>query len=155
MKPRRIFLSFILLFLFLFLHQNAVLAGMVAIKGNNINMRSGPGLNHNVVWKLDNGFPLEIINRQGEWFNVRDFEGSTGWVSSRVTSNVPHMIVKTNKNSNQPINIRSGPGLENRIVAKAYHGVVFKTLEKRNDWVKVEHSQGVVGWVASRLLWGF
>jgi SH3-like domain-containing protein len=155
MKTRRFFVSFAILFVVLFLFHNVAFAGMVAIRGDNVNMRSGPGLNHSVIWKLDNGFPLEVINRQDEWLNVRDFEGSTGWVSSRVTNSVPHMIVKTRQGSNQPINIRSGPGLENRIVAKAHHGVVFKTLEKKNDWVKVEHSQGVVGWVAGRLLWGF
>ena len=47
------------------------------------------------------------------------------------------MIVKVHKNSKKRINVRSGPRTKNRIVAKAYYGVVFKTLSQKNGWVNV------------------
>ena len=32
---------------------------------------------------------------------------------------------------------------------------LLRTREKRADWVRVERSEGVSGWIAKRLLWGF
>jgi SH3-like domain-containing protein len=139
----------------LLLAQTVAAAEMVSIAGDDINMRSGPGTNHQILWKIDSGFPLEIVSTRGEWLQVRDFENSTGWVHRKTTQKKPHMIVKANKGSDQQINVRSEPSTESAIVAKASYGVVFETLEKKDGWVKVAHGQGVSGWVDSRLLWGF
>jgi SH3-like domain-containing protein len=135
--------------------QTVAAAEMVSVAGDDINMRSGPGTNHEIRWKIDSGFPLEIVSTKGEWLQVKDFEGSTGWVHRKTTQKKPHMIVKANKGSDQQINVRSEPSTQSTIVAKANYGVVFETLEKKDGWVKVAHGQGVRGWVDSRLLWGF
>jgi SH3-like domain-containing protein len=139
----------------LFCARTALAAEMVAIAGEEINMRSGPGTEHEVLWKIGAGFPLEVITSKGEWLQVRDFEGSTGWVHKKTTQKTPHMIVKANKGSDQQINVRSEPNTKAPVVAKANYGVVFRTLERQGTWVKVEHGQGVTGWVEGSLLWGF
>ncbi len=149
---RMIFFATVTLFLCI---QGTALAEMVSIAGEDINMRSGPGTQNEVVWKVGSGFPLEILKRSGEWLQVQDFEGSTGWVHKKVTQKAPHMIVKANKGTDNKINVRSEPTTKSKIVAKANYGVVFKTLDKKNGWVKVEHGQGVTGWVEGSLLWGF
>ncbi|MDW7771427.1 MAG: SH3 domain-containing protein [Desulfobulbaceae bacterium] len=128
---------------------------MVSISGNNVNMRSGPGTNYKVMWELSNGFPLIVLKRSGDWLRVRDFEGTIGWIHTSVSAKSPHMIVKVHKNSKNRINIRSGPGTNYQIVAKAYYGVVFKTMQQKNGWVNVQHADGVNGWVKRTLLWGF
>jgi SH3-like domain-containing protein len=33
--------------------------------------------------------------------------------------------------------------------------VVFRTLERRNGWVKVKHEDGLTGWIERSLLWGW
>lgn len=133
----------------------SVHAEMLSISGNEINMRSGPGTKYRVLWTLGQGFPLEVLKRTGDWYRVRDFEGTIGWVQRDVVTNTPHMIVKTNKNTRKQINIRSGPGTSYQVVAKAHYGVVLKTLEQKNGWVKVQHEQGITGWVQRNLLWGW
>lgn len=130
-------------------------AAMMSINGNEINMRSGPGTTYRVLWTLDQGFPLEVLKRSGDWYRVRDFEGTIGWVHRSVVGTTPHMIVKTNKNSKKQINLRSGPGTNYPVVAKAHYGVVLKTVEQKKGWVKVRHEQGVTGWVSRNLLWGW
>jgi SH3-like domain-containing protein len=135
--------------------QAAAAAEMVSIAGDDINMRSGPGTEHEILWKIDSGFPVEIVSAKGEWVQVKDFEGSTGWVHKKTTQKMPYMIVKANKGTDQQVNVRSEPNTTANIVATASYGVVFKTLEKKDGWVKVEHGQGVTGWVDGRLLWGF
>ena len=154
MKKKNTF--FLVIFLMLFVFQaTAAIAEMVSIAGDNVNMRSGAGTKYRVIWKLGSGFPLKVLRRSGNWIRVQDFEGTIGWVNKKVVNRSPHMIVKVHKKSRKQINVRSGPGTNNRIVAKAYYGVVFKTLKQKNGWVRVKHDKGVTGWVKRSLLWGF
>lgn len=139
----------------LLLARAAFAAEMVAVVGEDINMRSGPGTEQEILWKIGDGFPVVVVGSKGEWLQVKDFEGSTGWVHKKTTQKTPHMIVKANKGTEQQINVRSEPNTKGQVVAKANYGVVFKTVEKKDGWVKVEHGQGVIGWVEGSLLWGF
>ena len=154
MKHKKNLVLFIVLVTLLFT-INSALAAMVSIKGDDINMRSGPGTKYKVLWKLDAGFPLKILSKKGSWYRVQDFEGTIGWIHRNVTTKKGHMIVDVNKKTQKRINVRSGPGTNSRIVAKAYYGVVFRTLSQKNGWVEVEHDKGVRGWIKRSLLWGF
>lgn len=154
MKTRKTIFLVLLLFFFVF-QASVVLAEMVSIVGKDINMRSGPGTRYKILWKLGSGFPLKVLKRKKNWIRIRDFEGTIGWVNKNMVSSVPHMIVKVHRKSRKRINVRSGPGTRSRIVAKAHYGVVFKTLQKKNGWVKVHHQKGVTGWVKRSLLWGY
>lgn len=125
-------------------------AKMIAVAGEWINMRSGPGLFYPVLWQLDRGYPLKVLGKQRTWLHVEDFEGDKGWVAARLTSQTPHMIVRA-----KIVNIRSKPSTSSTIIAKAQHGTVLQTLLNQEDWAKVQHQQGIVGWVAKPLLWGW
>ena len=133
----------------------AVLAEMVAIAGEDVNMRSGPGTKNEVLWKMGTGFPLEVVKRSGDWLQVKDFEGSTGWVQKNTVNTAQHVVVRANKGTDNTINVRSEPNRKAGVVAQAKYGVVFKKLAKKGDWVQVEHGEGVTGWIESSLLWGF
>jgi SH3-like domain-containing protein len=123
---------------------------MVSVKGSTLNMREGPGTHTAVLWELKRGYPLQITERKGSWVRVRDFEGDTGWVARSLTGNTPHHVVKS-----RVANLRAGPGTQHRIVGRLEYGELLRTREKRADWVRVERSEGVSGWIAKRLLWGF
>lgn len=123
---------------------------MVSISGSTVNMRDGPGLKSTVLWELRRGFPLQVTERRGDWLAVKDFEGDTGWVARSLTSDEPHHIV-----TSKILNVRSGPGTNNEVVTQAQYGELLKTLEKRDDWVRVERETGESGWVAERLVWGW
>ncbi len=123
---------------------------MVSVKGSTLNMREGPGTHTAVLWELKRGYPLQITERKGSWVRVRDFEGDTGWVARSLTGNTPHHVVKS-----KVANLRAGPGTQHRIVGRLEYGELLRTREKRADWVRVERSEGVSGWIAKRLLWGF
>ncbi len=144
-----------LVFLFLLSYFSIAQAEMLSIKGNDINMRSGPGKNYKVLWELGDGFPLKLLKRRGNWNQVSDFEGSVGWVHKSVLDQANHMIVKVHRKTRKRINVRSGPGLKYRVIAKAYYGVVFETVKQGNGWVKIKHEKGVNGWVKRSLLWGW
>jgi SH3-like domain-containing protein len=138
-----------------FLLSSPSLAQMLSIKGDKVNMRSGPGIQNKIKWEYGAGFPFEVLKKQGDWLNVKDFENDTGWIHKSHLQSAPHIIVKVNKDQEKTINIRSGPGNEHPIVGNAYHGVVFAKVEEKSNWVKVRHESGLTGWVSKSLLWGF
>jgi SH3-like domain-containing protein len=123
---------------------------MVSVSGKDVNLRSGPGTQHPADWTLSRGYPLEVIRDQGDWLEVRDFENDKGWIYRPLVSNTPHHVVKV-----KAANLRSEPTTGSRIVARLAYGDILKTLESRSDWVKVQRSGGLRGWVARRLVWGW
>ena len=129
-------------------------AEMLSVKGDKVHLRSGPGTDYSIQWEYSSGFPVEVIERKGDWLKIKDFEKDTGWMHKSLLINKPQTIVKANRNKNQKINIRNGPGSGNKIVGKAYYGVVFRILRHQTGWVEVQHESGLKGWVSSNLLWG-
>lgn len=123
---------------------------MVSVDRPEINMRTGPGTEHESLWLLARGYPLMVLGRKGNWLQVSDFEGDKGWVYRPLTDRTPHMVVKS-----KTANIRKGPGTRHKVVAKAEYGAVLRTLGHRNGWAKIRNEAGVVGWVARQLLWGW
>lgn len=123
---------------------------MVSVAKAEINMRAGAGTQTAALWTLARGYPLEVTGRRGQWLKVRDFENDTGWVYRPLVGKTPHVVVKS-----RVANLRSAPGTRGRILGKADHGDVLRTLEHRNDWVKVQREGGLQGWIARRLLWGW
>ncbi len=141
--------------LFISVISSAAMAKMVSVVGENVNLRSGPGTKYSVKWKYGSGFPLKVLQEKDGWVKVEDFEGDTGWLYTKLTSQAGHMIVKVHKNQDQKVNIRSGPGTKYKVVGKAYYGVVFKTVKQQNGWAQVKHDSGLEGWIKRSLLWGF
>lgn len=125
-------------------------AQYVSVARPEINMRSGPGTGHAALWRLSRGYPLSVIGKKGAWFKVRDFENDRGWVLGSLTNRTPHRVVKV-----RLANVRRAPQPRARIVLKAQQGDVLRSLELRGDWVKVRHENGVTGWIARRLTWGW
>lgn len=148
-------MKYILTILFIVLSVTVTHAEMLSVKGEKVNLRSGPGTKYPVKWEYGSGFPLKVVTKKGEWIKVSDFENDNGWVHRSLLTSTPHMIVKKNPNSKKKINIRSGPSTQYKIVGKAYYGVVFETVDQKSGWAKVKHESGLVGWIKRSLLWGF
>lgn len=123
---------------------------MVSVSRSEVNMRSGASAQSPVLWALGQGYPLKVMARKGRWLKVRDFENDLGWVYRPMVAKTPHMIVKVGV-----ANIRSTPGTRGRILAKAQYGDLLRTLEHRNEWVRVQREGGLKGWVSRSLVWGW
>ncbi|QTA83655.1 DUF1058 [Desulfonema limicola] len=54
-------------------------ASVIAIK-NKCNVRSGPGTNFDIVFTVEKGVPLKIIERKNEWIHVSHSDGDKGWI---------------------------------------------------------------------------
>ncbi len=147
LTPRHLLIAFSLCLATL---SSAMAQKMVSVKGSTVNMRAQPTTNAEVLWELKRGYPLQVLKQRGRWLKVRDFENDSGWVARSLTGRTPHHVVRS-----QVANVRSGPSLRSRIVAKASYGESLRTLARRDKWVRVQRENGQTGWIARSLLWGF
>lgn len=122
----------------------------VSIDGDVVNVRQRPSTSSPVKWELIDGYPLRVTATRGQWVRVSDFEGELGWVARRLVERDPHHIVRS-----RIANLRSGPNLRARILAKLERYEVLKTLRRQGGWVHVQRADGQRGWVARQTVWGW
>lgn len=95
------------------------------IKGNTVNIRSGPGTSTDVVAKLNNGYKLTEIGRSGRWINVTLAKsgGKTGWIRQDLVSAAPSPVRQTTPSPAppEPAALASAQGVANalRVVPRA------------------------------------
>ena len=123
-------------------------AERMTVDVSTANIRSGPGTNYDVLWKVEQYHPIEVIRKSGDWIYFRDFEGDKGWVFDNLVKPFSSVIVIKDK-----CNVRSGPGTNHDIVFTVERGVPFKVLERNGNWVHIQHADGDKGWIHKMLVW--
>jgi SH3-like domain-containing protein len=123
-------------------------AERLAVSAPVANIRSGPGTGHNVLWKVEQYFPVLVIEKSGEWYRFEDFEGDKGWVHQSLVGKIPAVITR-----NDTSNIRSGPGTNNPVLFSVEKGIPFKVIKRKDKWIQIEHADGDKGWIHKSLIW--
>jgi len=123
-------------------------AERLAVSAPVANIRSGPGTGHNVLWKVEQYFPVLVIEKSGEWYRFEDFEGDKGWVHQSLVGKIPAVITR-----NDTSNIRSGPGTNNPVLFSVEKGIPFKVINRKDKWIQIEHTDGDKGWIHKSLVW--
>jgi SH3-like domain-containing protein len=126
----------------------AFAAERMAVKTNTANIRSGPGTQYEQLWKIEKYHPVIIIEKKGDWFHFRDFEGDEGWIHRSLLDKTETVIVKVRR-----CNVRTGPGTEYDIAFTVDKGIPFKVLQKKGRWYEVQHADGDRGWIFNTLVW--
>ncbi|MEE4359835.1 MAG: SH3 domain-containing protein [Desulfococcaceae bacterium] len=52
----------------------------VVVKKKNCNIRSGPGLNHPILFTAEYGVPFRVLERKEKWIHVQHSDGDKGWI---------------------------------------------------------------------------
>lgn len=130
------------------LPASAFASERLSIASKIANIRSGPGSNYEVLWQVEEYYPIIIIGKKGNWYHFKDFEGDTGWVHKSLVRKVKSVISVKNK-----CNVRSGPNSKYSVVFTVEKGVPFKVLGRKGNWLKVEYMDGDTGWIYKSLVW--
>jgi hypothetical protein len=61
---------------------------VLTVTGNNVNVRSGPGVGHDVSQQVDRDQRLVEIERSGNWVHaeIEGSDGATGWIHSSLVA---------------------------------------------------------------------
>lgn len=133
----------------LVVHATLCFAETVSTKTPVANIRSGPGMKYDVLWSVGQFYPLQVLSRNGRWYQVKDFEGDVGWIHRKLISQIPAVVVRA-----RSAKVRSGPGTRYRARFIADRGSAFKLLQQAGEWIRVRHMDGDGGWIHRKLLWG-
>lgn len=125
-------------------------ADYVSVIKDEVNVRTGPGTNNPIRMELFQGYPLKVLQKRGDWFEVSDFENDKGWIYASLVSSDKKTVIISAKNR---ANMRTSPSTSGQVIAKVDRGVVLTLLERQGKWVKVQHNGGSEGWVYAPLVW--
>lgn len=56
----------------------------MVVKMDDINVRSGPGKKHPVIFKATKGVSFKALRKKGDWVQVEHEDGDTGWAYRRL-----------------------------------------------------------------------
>ena len=59
-----------------------------AVTASVANVRSGPGTQYDVIWKIEKYHPILVIHKTNPWYQFTDFEGDQGWVHKSLVDKV-------------------------------------------------------------------
>lgn len=69
-----------------YIHRSLVgKTASLVITATNCNVRSGPDTNHPVVYQAARGDNFRVLSQQGEWLEIVNEQGKTGWVWQKLT----------------------------------------------------------------------
>jgi len=129
-----------------------------------VNVRYGPGLDHGIKMKLSESTKVRIVDVNGHWCKVKTPSGKVGWVAGWVmnfkepdenvtaTEGSEEVEVRVGWVARPEVNVRAGPGLDQKEIAEAILGTKVIILDEMSDWYKVALDNGTTGWMASWLI---
>lgn len=130
----------------------------VSLKSDRVNLRNGPGTEYPTSWVFQRaGLPVEVIKEYEGWRQVRDAEGSTGWVlhsllSGRRTALVMPWELKGDGPRPQ-IALRASDSASARSVVSIEAGVIANVHSCDGRWCYVS-IESFKGYLEQAKLWG-
>ncbi len=142
-------LLLLLLSVFLMLFQGeGFCEERLSVKSKLANVRSGPGIDNDVIWQVERYHPLIIQEKKSGWMKFKDFEDDVAWIHASLVDKTESVIsIKDN------CNVRKGPGTKHPVLFTVERGVPFKVLAKQDKWLNIEHADGDKGWIYNALVW--
>ena len=140
---------YLILLIFLILcNAGAAMAERLSVIKPVANIRSGPGDNYDILWKVEMYYPIFVIEKKDLWYHFKDFEDDKGWVHKSLVGKTDSVITKKDQ-----CNIRSGPGTCNKILFTVEKGIPFKVIKRQGHWLYIEHADKDKGWIYDSLIW--
>ncbi len=128
----------------------------VSLKADRVNVRRGPGYDHEIAWVfLRAGLPVEIIAEFDSWRRIRDSEGAEGWVLGSLLSGRRTGLVApwTDEQAGQTFALRDDDEGGARVVSRIGPSVLVNIMSCDGTWCDVI-TRDIRGWIKQERLWG-
>ncbi len=128
----------------------------VSLKADRVNVRRGPGFDHEIAWVfLRAGLPVEIIAEFDTWRRIRDSEGAEGWVLGSLLSGRRTALVAPwlKGESAKTYPLRAEDDSDARVISRVGPSVLVDILSCGAQWCDVG-TRGIRGWIQQDALWG-
>ena len=131
----------------------------VSLKSDRVNLRQGPGTDYPTAWVFRRaGLPVEVIKEFESWRQVRDAEGTTGWVLGSMLSGRRTAVVlpwEAKAAGSQPTLalLRDDDSERAAPVAQVEAGGLASIITCDGQWCRVSVG-GFRGYIEQAKLWG-
>jgi len=131
----------------------------VSLKSDRVNLRQGPGTEYPTAWVFRRaGLPVEVIKEFEGWRQVRDAEGTTGWVSGamlsgRRTAVILPWLVRPGQGEPAVAVLRDDDSSSANAIAQVEAGVLASIISCDGRWCRVSVG-GFRGYIEQSKLWG-
>jgi SH3-like domain-containing protein len=121
----------------------------VSVKGGSAMMRSGPGERFPILWEYKRvGLPMEILKEYEIWRQVRDPDGTIGWMNKALLTGRRTGIVR-----DQQRLLYVAPDMKSRIAWRIAPGAVVNITLCEDIWCRVS-KDGKSGYILRGQMWG-
>lgn len=121
----------------------------VSLRSGEAYMRTGPGRQYPVSWVYRRrGLPLEVIKEYGIWRQVRDPDGSTGWMDKGLLQGDRMGYVTRSVRT-----VHAEADLNARVAFRVEPGVVGRLVFCAGQWCRLS-VEGRSGYILRQQLWG-
>jgi len=126
----------------------------VSLKSSRVNVRKGPSTEHAVAWVFSQaGLPIEVISEFENWRQVRDSEGSEGWVFHALLSGRRTGVIMPWVKEKQEVALHNGRSASSAVVARVETGVLGTLVSCDGEWCEFTVN-GYSGFIEQERLWG-
>lgn len=126
----------------------------VSLKSDRVNVRRGPGTDHAVIWVFSRaGLPVEVIGESDHWRQVRDSEGSAGWVYYSLLSGRRTALIAPWAKDSDTLTLHERRSSASEPTARLEPKVLGSIEKCDGEWCEFS-LDGVSGWVRQEQLWG-
>jgi SH3-like domain-containing protein len=132
----------------------------VSLKSDRVQVRQGPGTDHKILWVFNRvGLPVEVIQEFENWRQVRDQDGSVGWVAHSLLSARRTAVIlawaagQTKSGAAKPVPLRDEDSESARTLALLEPGVICGVRQCDGTWCQISIGD-YRGYVEQAKLWG-
>ncbi|QDP40709.1 SH3 domain-containing protein [Radiobacillus deserti] len=140
--------------------SSVVYASNAIILVNDLNVRSGPGLDYDVIRQVHQNEQYKILSEEGEWVEIQLKDGTVGWVTKEFISTPGEATDEADvqapeqRESNdstkrhittlyKTTNLRTGPSLEFEIMDSVKQGQMLEVLGEKSEWYEVKWKDNI------------
>ncbi|MBE5970564.1 MAG: hypothetical protein E7242_10070 [Lachnospiraceae bacterium] len=128
----------------------------ISVCDDNVNVRSGPSTDYDVVGVISNHCAASIIGVEGDWYHIQsgNVEGyilSSYFVVGAEAESLANQIgfIKATVNDGTGVlNVRTEPNTSSEVISSIFDGEAYSVVEESGNWVKVNF-EGFEGWISS------
>ncbi|OYU16131.1 MAG: hypothetical protein CFE37_01915 [Alphaproteobacteria bacterium PA4] len=121
----------------------------VSLKSNSAMMRTGPEERFPILWEYKRkGLPMEVLREYKQWRQVRDPDGTLGWMQKALLTGT-----RTGFVIGETRTLFTSPDVQSRIAWRIAPGTVVTITLCENVWCRVSNG-GRSGYILRNQLWG-